>query len=73
MRWRSHDRHLKLQRQGHRFAIRERRTRDRARLELLPGAAVRATIEKLVTVDELTSSTETGKEYELKEKIDQCK
>ena len=25
------------------------------RLELLPGAAVRATIEKLVTVEELTS------------------
>ena len=43
------------------------------RLELLPGAAVRATIEKLVTVEELTMFVTEIKEYELKEKIDQCK
>ena len=38
------------------------------RLELLPGAAVRATIEKLVTVEELTRFVTEIKEYELKEK-----
>ena len=38
------------------------------RLELLPCAAVRATIEKLVTVDELTRFVTEIKEYELKEK-----
>ena len=43
------------------------------RLELLPGAAVRATIEKLVTVEELITFVTEIKKYELKEKIDQCK
>ena len=38
------------------------------RLELLPGAAVRATIEKLVTVDELTRFVTEIKKYELTEK-----
>ena len=38
------------------------------RLELLPGAAVRATIEKLVTVEELTRFVTEIKQYELKEK-----
>ena len=38
------------------------------RLEMLPGAAVRATIEKLVTVDELTRFVTEIKQYELKEK-----
>ena len=37
------------------------------KLELLPGAAVRATIEKLVTVDELTTFVTEIKQYELKE------
>ncbi len=40
------------------------------RLEMLPGAAVRATIEKLVTVDELTRFVTEIKQYELKEKND---
>ena len=43
------------------------------KLELLPGAVVRATIEKLVTVEELTMFVTEIKKYELKEKIDQCK
>ena len=43
------------------------------RLELLPGNVVRATIEKLVTVEELTMFVTEIKKYELKEKIDQCK
>lgn len=43
------------------------------RLEMLHGAAVRATIEKLVTVEELTRFVTEIKKYELKEKIDQCK
>ena len=43
------------------------------RLELLPGNVVRATIEKLVTVEELTRFVTEIKKYELKEKIDQCK
>ena len=38
------------------------------RLELLPGAVVRATIEKLVTVEELTTFVTEIKQYELKEK-----
>ena len=38
------------------------------RLELLPCAAVLATIEKLVTVEELTMFVTEIKEYELKEK-----
>ena len=38
------------------------------RLELLPGAVVLATIEKLVTVEELTMFVTEIKEYELKEK-----
>ena len=38
------------------------------KLQLLPGAAVRATIEKLVTVEELTMFVTEIKEYELKEK-----
>ena len=38
------------------------------RLELLPNAVVRATIEKLVTVEELTMFVTEIKEYELKEK-----
>ena len=38
------------------------------RLELLPGNVVRATIEKLVTVEELTMFVTEIKEYELKEK-----
>ena len=38
------------------------------RLELLPGAAVRATIEKIVTVEELTRFVTEIKQYELKEK-----
>ena len=38
------------------------------RLELLPGAAVRATIEKLVTVEERTRFLTEIKKYELKEK-----
>ena len=38
------------------------------RLELLPCAVVRATIEKLVTVEELTMFVTEIKEYELKEK-----
>ena len=68
----SHDRHLKLQRrQRPRFAIGERVTA--LKLELLPGAVVRATIEKLVTVEELTRFVTEIKKYELKEKIDQCK
>ena len=48
------------------FANGERATA--LRLELLPGAVVRATIEKLVTVDELTTFVTEIKEYELKEK-----
>ena len=43
------------------------------RLELLPDAAVRATIEKVVTVEELTRFVTEIKNYELMEKIDQCK
>ena len=43
------------------------------RLELLPGAAVLATIEKVVTVEELTRFVTEIKQYELKEKIDRCK
>ena len=38
------------------------------RLELLPGAVVRATIEKVVTVEELTRFVTEIKQYELKEK-----
>ena len=38
------------------------------RLELLPSAAVRVTIEKLVTVEELTRFVTEIKQYELKEK-----
>lgn len=38
------------------------------RLELLPGNVVRTTIEKLVTVEELTRFVTEIKEYELKEK-----
>ena len=38
------------------------------RLELLPGNVVRATIEKLVTVDELTRFVTEIKNYELMEK-----
>ena len=38
------------------------------RLELLPCAVVRATIEKLVTVEELTRFVTEIKQYELKEK-----
>ena len=38
------------------------------RLDLLPGNVVRATIEKLVTVEELTRFVTEIKQYELKEK-----
>ena len=38
------------------------------RLELLPGDVVLATIEKLVTVDELTRFVTEIRKYELKEK-----
>ena len=43
------------------------------RLEMLPGAVVRVSIEKVVTVEELTMFVTEIKKYELKEKIDQCK
>ena len=43
------------------------------RLEMLPGAVVRVSIEKVVTVEELTMFVTEIKQYELKEKIDQCK
>ena len=43
------------------------------KLELLPGAVVRVSIEKVVTVEELTMFVTEIKKYELKEKIDQCK
>ena len=38
------------------------------RLEMLPGAVVRVSIEKVVTVEELTRFVTEIKEYELKEK-----
>ena len=43
------------------------------KLELHPQESVKVTIEKLVTVDELTTFVTEIKKYELKEKIDQCK
>lgn len=43
------------------------------KLELHPQESVKVTIEKLVTVDELTTFVTEIKMYELKEKIDQCK
>ena len=38
------------------------------RLEMLPGEAVRVTIEKMVTVEELTTFVTEIKQYELNEK-----
>ena len=51
----------------------EARNLTNFKLEIMHNEVVRVSIEKVVTVDELTRFVTEIMKYELKEKIDQCK
>ncbi len=51
----------------------EARNLTNFKLEIMHNEVVRVSVEKVVTVDELTRFVTEIKKYELKEKIDQCK
>ena len=51
----------------------EARNLTNFKLEIMHNGVVRVSVEKVVTVEELTRFVTEIKKYELKEKIDQCK